>query len=390
MNKMNKFTFIDLFSGIGGFHQALSKLGGECVFASEIDKYAIETYSKNYNIDSNNDITQIDETKIPKHDVLSAGFPCQAFSKAGKREGFNDETRGTLFFDIERILKYHKTKYIILENVRNLASHDGGRTWATIYSHLKKIGYRVTRQPLILSPHQFGIPQLRERVIILGVYDPENSGKDIDINFDNLTSKEENDIYSIMEKKRVANKYYLSDYENRVLEIWDEFYKGIKETTLGFPIWAIYFKEKNIDDEFPQWKKNFIQKNIDLYKNNRSFIDKWLLKYSNLDDLRPTHKKFEWQAGNSIKSLWEGVIQFRPSGIRVKRPDTFPALVAMVQIPIIGKYKRRLTVREAARLQSFPDDFMPNKNDQQAYKQFGNAVNVDVITSVAEKFLNDY
>ena len=108
-------------------------------------------------------------------------------------------------------------------------------------------------------------------------------------------------------------------------------------------------------------------------------------KWDNLNDFTPTERKFEWQAGESIKSLWEGFIQYRPSGIRVKRPDSFPALVAIVQIPIIGKYKRRLTPREAARLQSFPDEFMPNVNDHQAYKQFGNAVNVNCVKFLAEQ-----
>lgn len=380
-----KFKFIDLFAGIGGFHQAMEQLGGECVFASEIDKYAIETYKENYGIDSDINIRDIDEKDIPKHDVLCAGFPCQTFSKAGKREGFKDETKGTLFFEIERILKYHKTKYIVLENVRNLVSHDSGNTWKTIYNHLTNLGYRLTKQPIILSPHQIGIPQLRERVVILGIYDPENVDKDLKIELPELLSKDENDIMSILETKRVSKKYYISDYEKMVLTAWDEFYRGIKETVIGFPIWAVYFNGFTKKEDLPKWKLDFINKNINLYNNNKEFIDGWLKKYNYLKDFSPTHKKMEWQAGDSIKSLWDGLIQFRPSGIRVKKPTCFPALVAMVQIPIIGKYKRRLTVREAARLQSFPDTFIPNKNDQQAYKQFGNAVNVDVIRTMTEK-----
>ena len=110
--EQKKFKFIDLFSGIGGFHQALEQFGGECVFASDIDKYAIETYMENYKIDANINIRDIKAEDIPKHDVLCAGFPCQTFSKAGKQKGFKDETKGTLFFEIERILNYHKTKYI--------------------------------------------------------------------------------------------------------------------------------------------------------------------------------------------------------------------------------------------------------------------------------------
>ena len=191
---MKKFKYIDLFSGIGGFHQAMDQLGGECVFSSEIDKYAIETYKKNYNIDASHNVLESDyeDSRIPDHDVLCAGFPCQAFSKAGKRLGFDDETKGTLFFEVERILSNHKTKYIVLENVRNLVSHDHGNTWKTIYNHLKALGYRLTPKPIIISPHQLGIPQLRERVVILGIYDPDNADKDLDIHFDKGIKKDLN------------------------------------------------------------------------------------------------------------------------------------------------------------------------------------------------------
>ena len=373
---MKKFKFIDLFSGIGGFHQAMEQLGGTCVLASDIDKYAIESYKENYNINSDINIRDIKVEDIPKHDVLCAGFPCQTFSKAGKQKGFKDETKGTLFFEIERILAYHKTKYIILENVRNLVSHDHGNTWKTIYNHLKELGYRLTPEPLILSPHQLGVPQLRERVVILGVYDPENSDKDLRISFKDikeLKNKDDNSIYDILEKHKVEEKYYITEREKYVLTAWDTFYKGINEKVLGFPVWYEWFKKKP-EEDMPAWKKEF--------------IDKWSKQYNNLKDFTPTQRKFEWQAGESIKSVWEGLIQIRPSGVRVKKPTCFPALVALVQIPIIGKYQRRLTVREAARLQSFPDSFIPNKNDQQAYKQFGNAVNVEVIKLAANALFN--
>lgn len=383
---MKKFKYIDLFSGIGGFHQAMDQLGGECVFSSEIDKYAIETYKKNYNIDASHNVLESDyeDSRIPDHDVLCAGFPCQAFSKAGKRLGFDDETKGTLFFEVERILSNHKTKYIVLENVRNLVSHDHGNTWKTIYNHLKALGYRLTPKPIIISPHQLGIPQLRERVVILGIYDPDNADKDLDIHFDKGIKKDENNIYSILEDEPVDSKYYISEYEEKVLTAWDEFYRGINRDVLGFPVWADYFV-KEADEMMPDWKKTFIKKNNELYNENKMFIDAWLYKYDNLKEFTPTHRKFEWQAGKSIKSIWEGIIQFRPSGVRVKKPTCFPALVAIVQIPIIGERKRRLTVREAARLQSFPDSFIPDDNDQQAYKQFGNAVNVEVIKLAAKK-----
>ncbi len=381
---MINFKFVDLFSGIGGFHQAMEQLGGTCVFASEIDPYCIETYYNNYGISADYDIRDVKAWDIPPHDVLCAGFPCQAFSKAGFQKGMSD-TRGTLFFEVERILQYHKTKYIILENVRNIVSHDNGNTWKTIHSHLKDIGYRLTSVPIIISPHQLGIPQLRERVVILGIYDPDNVDRDLTISFDKLAEKTDNSIYSALEHGKVDDKYYISEKEEYVLSAWDEFYRGIKEKVIGFPIWGEYFRDKDAEDNFPEWKKEFIRKNKQLYISNKPFIDQWLDKYNNLEDFTPTQRKMEWQAGEKISSLWEGVIQFRPSGIRVKAPTTFPSLVAIVQVPVIGKYKRRLTVREAANLQSFPKTFVPNADDHQAYKQFGNAVNVEVIKQVARK-----
>lgn len=383
----NTFKFIDLFAGIGGFHQAMTQMGGICVFASEIDPYAIETYRENYGIDPAYNIRNVNAEDIPKHDVLCAGFPCQAFSKAGNQKGFKDETKGTLFFEIERILKYHKTKYIILENVKNLLTHDHRQTWKVIYKHLKKIGYRLTEEPIVLSPHEFGIPQLRERVVILGIYDPENKNKKLKITFDDLKTKQDNCIFDIIEKKRVAKKYYINPHEIFVLNAWDEFHKEIKEKTIGFPVWYDFFK-KGPSPSMPDWKKEFIKKNNELYNNNKEFIDKWSEKYNNLLEFNKTQRKFEWQCGEEISSLWDGIIQFRPSGIRVKNTNCFPALVALVQIPIIGKYKRRLTVKEAARLQSFPDSFISNRCDQQAYKQFGNAVNVEVIKKSFEKLIN--
>ena len=387
VSNMKKFRFIDLFSGIGGFHQAMRALGGECVFASEIDQYCNEVYYNNYGISSDINIRDVDPKDIPKHDVLCAGFPCQTFSKAGKQEGLKDQTRGTLFFEIVRLLEHHKTKYIVLENVRNLISHDHGRTWQVIRDCLYDLGYRLTPVPLIVSPHQLGIPQLRERVVILGIYDPQHRDELLDISLDNPKSKDENSIFDILESHRVPDKYYISDYEEMVLNAWDEFYKGIKETVIGFPIWSVYFNEDPVPKDFPKWKQNFVIKNQELYLNNKVFIDKWLKKHKGLKDFAPTHTKMEWQAGDSISSIWDGVIQFRPSGIRIKKPTCFPALVAIVQIPIVGKYKRRITVREAARLQSFPEDFEPCDNLQQAYKQFGNSVNVEVIKYLTNELL---
>lgn len=386
---MEKFKFIDLFSGIGGFHQAMTQLGGECILASEIDESAIKVYTENYNMDSDINVRAVDEKTIPDFDVLCAGFPCQAFSKAGAQLGLADQTRGTLFFEIARILGAKHPKYFVLENVRNLVSHDNGNTWRIIQKTIHALGYRTTAEPLILSPHFFGIPQTRERVIILGKYDPENLDTPLDIKFDQFKDKSDNSIYSVLDE--VADESYsINEYETKVLTAWDEFYQGINLKVIGFPVWAEYFRYSGSTDSLPSWKANFIEKNKKLYADNQAFIDEWLKKYDNLSDFAPTHRKFEWQCGQKIKSVWEGVIQFRPSGIRVKTPDCFQALVAMVQIPIIGAYRRRLTVKEAARLQSFPVDdpvrpFISDENQQQAYKQYGNSVNVNVIRTAAEK-----
>ena len=388
MNKTS-FKYIDLFCGIGGFHQAMQSFGGECVFAAEIDKDCIEVYRENYGINAAYDMTKVEVERIPRHDVLCGGFPCQAFSKAGKQAGVND-TRGTLFFEIERVLRYHHPQFILLENVRNLVSHDNGKTWAVITGVLRDIGYRLTAAPLVLSPHQFGVPQLRERVYIVGKYDPQHVEEPLNIEFDNLKNKKDLSIYSILEEGEVSAAYNITKEENRVLTAWDEFYQGIDAKVIGFPVNTNYFKYADDISSLPEWKQGHITRNKELYQRNKAFIDKWLRKWNNLDDFTPTQHKFEWQCGENISSIFEGIIQFRPSGIRVKTPTVFPALVAMVQIPIIGKYRRRLTERECARLQSFPDTFKICSNRHQALKQFGNSVNVNVLQAIFTQLIGKY
>lgn len=389
--KKEKIKFVDLFCGIGGFHQAMASMGGQCVFASEIDRDCIASYKDNYGLDAEHDMTKLLVDDVPAHDVLCAGFPCQAFSKAGKQAGIND-TRGTLFFEIERVLRAHHPRHILLENVRNLVSHDDGRTWATITSVLRDIGYRLNREPIVLSPHQFGVPQLRERVYIAGVYDPEHADEPLDIVFEGLKDKNDASIYSVLDPEVDDPRFRISEQEEKVLAAWDEFYKGINLKVIGFPVSVDYFPgiadfEPGELEAMPKWKQQHIRRNRQLYADNKAFIDRWLEKWNYLKDFTPTQRKFEWQAGEKIDTIFEGLIQMRPSGIRVKTPTVFPALVAMVQIPIIGRYRRRLTPRECARLQSFPESFKIFPNDHQAYKQFGNSVNVEVLKQVLGKLL---
>lgn len=386
---MKPFRFIDLFCGIGGFHQAMESLGGTCVFASDIDADCRKTYQANYGIEPVGDITKVDAKDIPAHNVLCAGFPCQAFSKAGKRLGFEDETKGTLFFDVCRILSYHQPEYALLENVRNLASHDNGNTWRVIHDKLNEIGYNLLPEPVIFSPHYIGIPQHRERVYIMCVH--KNIGEISPFKFDKKNIPEctiESILQDDTEIPNVEDYRISPDMEN-LIDLWNEFLQNIEVKRLpGFPVWSDRLCDIDHNEnlsQYPAWKQNFILKNNELYINNRSFIDSWL-KRAKLNPLFFGAKaKLEWQAGQTKHpNIWNQIFQLRPSGIRVKVNSYFPALVAIVQTSIIGSRRRFLTPRECARLQSFPESFKPDVKQPQAYKQFGNAVNVGLIKYFAQ------
>ena len=392
---MKKFKFIDLFCGIGGFHQAMESLGGECVFACDIDADCRKTYEANYGLKPDVDVTKIDPAKLPAFDVLCGGFPCQAFSKAGKRLGFADETKGTLFFDVERIMAHCKPKYALLENVRNLASHDGGNTWRTIHEHLTNIGYNVLEEPVIFSPHYLGIPQHRERVFImcvrkdigtLPVFQFNAKGKLPKCSVENIL-QDDAEIIDLQ-------KYRLSEDKIQLVDLWNEFIQNIKCKKLpGFPIWSEYLHEPAMNEDntgYPAWKVNFINKNNQLYLDNQEFIDEWLNRAKQNPLFFGAKAKLEWQAGQHKQpNIWNHILQFRPSGIRVKIGTYFPALVAITQTSIVGCRQRELTLRECARLQSFPDTFQPDVVDAQAYKQFGNAVNVEVVKLFAKYLFGD-
>lgn len=392
---MKKFKFIDLFCGIGGFHQAMESLGGECVYACDIDADCRKTYDANYGLKPDVDVTKIDPAKLPAFDVLCGGFPCQAFSKAGNRLGFADETKGTLFFDVERIMAYCQPKYALLENVRNLASHDGGNTWRTIHEHLTNIGYNVLEEPVIFSPHYLGIPQHRERVFIMCVR------KDIGtlpiFQFNSKRKLPKCSIQDILQDDAEIldlQKYKLSEDKVQLVDLWNEFIQNIKCKKLpGFPVWSEYLHEPALNEDttgYPAWKINFINKNNQLYLDNREFIDKWLNRAKQNPLFFGAKAKLEWQAGQyKHPNIWDHILQFRPSGIRVKTGTYFPALVAITQTSIVGCRQRELTLRECARLQSFPDTFQPDIVDAQAYKQFGNAVNVEVVKLFAKYLFGD-
>lgn len=380
--KNREIKFIDLFAGIGGFHQAMKSFGGKCVFACDIDSDCRKTYEKNYGIQPAGDITKISASDIPLHDILFAGFPCQSFSKAGKRLGFEDETKGTLFFDICRILEYHKPKYAVLENVRNLATHDHGNTWRVIHDKLYSLGYNLLPEPVVFSPHYIGIPQHRERVYIMCVR--KNIGDVKPFVFDKTNIKKCSIDSILQPDSEIVNvdKYRISEETIALIDLWNEFLHNIVVDRLpGFPIWSEYFNEPRLNEDisnYPVWKQNFINKNRELYIANKEFINSWLRKARKNHLFFGSKAKLEWQAGQTDNpNIWDQIFQFRPSGIRVKVNTYYPALVAIVQTSIVGPKKRFLTPRECARLQCFPDDFIPDEKESQAYKQFGNAVNVE-------------
>lgn len=217
------FTYVDLFAGIGGFHQAGDALGGRCIFASEIDSEAKKAYAENYDLEPQGDITKIDAKNIPDHDVLFAGFPCQPFSIIGNRLGF-DDIRGTLFFEISRILEEKKPRFFILENVKQLSRHNKGKTLQVILSSLEEIGYKVYWT--VLNALDFGLPQKRERTLIVGFLD-----HNVDFSFpapigagrlDNILEPDENVDERFFASQRIIDKRLKKHTSEYLPGIWHE------------------------------------------------------------------------------------------------------------------------------------------------------------------------
>jgi DNA (cytosine-5)-methyltransferase 1 len=403
------FTFADLFAGIGGFHASLSAAGGRGVFVSEIDPRAAAVYERNWGGHVRpragrplveGDVIPLTDptvTHVPDHDVLAAGFPCQPFSKSGFQRGIN-ETRGTLFFNIAKILQERQPRVILLENVRNLAGPRHRDTWATIVRTLRDLGYRVSSTPTVFSPHNLppefgGTPQVRDRVFILGtLVGRERAWADSNVPptianrpvGDWHPDKWDLDKHALLDRGLVPRHgpHRLSPEEYYWISVWDDFVQRLLEVREGrrlpgFPLWADEFRpEPVIPPGTPKWKRDFLVKNSDFYNEHRETIDAWLARHNHLADLPPSRRKLEWQAQDE-PSLWDTAMHFRPSGIRAKRPTYLPALVAITQTSIIGPQRRRITVREAARLQGLPDWFdFGGQPDSVSFRQLGNGVSV--------------
>lgn len=404
----DRFDFVDLFAGIGGFHLALRGLGGRCVLAVDNDVNCESTYTRNFRgtpflQDITELTTQTGLRKIPRHDVLCAGFPCQPFSKSGHQLGLRDRTRGTLFFHIMEVVRARRPRFVILENVRNLAGPRHRDTWDVIIRSLRSEGYRVSDDPVVFSPHLLrrsygGRPQVRERVYILAELQPAGT-KRIDLQFAPLVANRpvgdwrpsDWDVGDILDDDELIpqiDRYRLRPDEIRWLDAWQAFIQRLDEELPGFPIWADEFKERpDVSTRNPSWKNTFLMKNSELFVRNKRMIERWRDEY-NIDDFPDSRKKFEWQARGYDRDLWKLLIHLRPSGIRVKAPTYVPALVAITQTSIVGARRRRLTPREAARLQGFPNRFVLHKNEVIAYRQLGNAVNVGVTRYLARALFN--
>lgn len=316
---------------------------------------------------------------------------CQAFSNSGKKKGFDDK-RGRLYEYILDIAAAKRPRFLFLENVKHIKTIDDGKVFEEIMRRIGETGY--TAHITELSPHQLGVPQQRERVIFTcirnDIYDPAKS-------LDFPLPKVPINVEAIFEKDPAKTaKYRISKDDEAILSAWDEMVKQMETGQNMSPtILCNEFGKAYSETEFAglaAWRREYITKNKPIYNKYKVHWDAWREKHRALLAKKEIYGKLEWQAGikKENDSIFNHFIQLRQSGIRVKKTEYFPTLVAIVQTPIYAKEKRYITPRECARLQSFPDDFIMCENDHIAYKQFGNAVNVDVVHFVINNVLQLY
>ena len=334
---MKKYKYIDLFAGIGGMRIPLDERGHECVFSSEIDKFAVEVYEENFNHKVNGDISKIESKEIPDFDVLLAGFPCQPFSFAGAKLGFEDKVRGTLFFEIARILKDKRPKMFLLENVKGFKSHDSGKTLETVVETLNSLGYNIHHT--ILDSHRFGLPQKRERWYCVGF------DKDVDFQFP-LGNKNRPLLKEIIDVNENNPKLKLSDFE-------------VERIEFHFKSNEIRVKHDNSQYE-PHTKKG---------------------KHGVYSFLKPDGA-LRFHIGDVAKTQIQ-------EAYYVSLNSVAPTIIATRE-PKLWDLKRKLSVNECRKLQGFPDGFRFPVSDLQAKKQLGNSVAVPVIDAIVHNMIMSY
>lgn len=346
--KKKSFTFIDLFAGIGGFHLAMESVGGKCVFASEIDRFARRTYQENFGRKSpelfgsglfNEDINKIAPESLPDFDCLCAGFPCQPFSYAGQKKGFEDKTRGTLFFNIKEILKAKRPKMFFLENVKGLVSHRGGKTVSIILDILEnELGYRVFST--VLSSLDFGLPQKRERWYCVGF----RNDLQADFSF----------------PAPLARKTVLRDIVD-------------------------------VDNDDPSLRLS--QFELDRIRYHFEHAEEEIRVKHDNSKYKPGTKKGKYGIYSFQKP--DGSLRFHvgdPAKTQIQEAfysclDTYASTIIANRTPKLWDLGRKLSVRESLRLQGFPESFRMPVSDAQAYKQLGNSVSVPVLKAIARQML---
>jgi DNA (cytosine-5)-methyltransferase 1 len=401
-------TYVDLFAGIGGFAAAFEAMGFKQEVSAEFDQDAAITYKKFWGHDALNDVTQLapdfdgkPTIGIKPHTVLSAGFPCQPFSKSGAQLGVLDASRGTLFHNILNAIRTGRPTLVILENVRNLAGPKHFKDLEIIKSSLRALGYRVSTENTFVSPHKIapeygGRPQNRERIFIVATKDTKGGKTKLDCHPLDVYGiaggswKPQNwdlDQHLLRKVDNSDIKLQISEDDRHVLDAWDALIRLIRKNSgsfPAFPLWADYWGTKPKLAGVPAWKVQIIKKNLDFYSANQIAIESWLRKFKVRSNpiFTPSKRKFEWQA-REMGSIFEGLVHFRPSGVRVKPATYLPALVAITQIPILAKYGRRLSIAEAAHLQGLPKHFkFDHQADSKTFKQLGNGVNIGVVWAV--------